>query len=351
MTNIQTSGATLLDTMNQLLVFTEMNNQDNASPERDANSTTDTDTANDESHVNLGTLVEQVIDTISVGHTFKEAHGKDLEMKRKGIVTIRALHNTLAPITTAVTIHPEAAKLVRTDTGAFKRLLMILYSNALNYTSHGHVEVELCLVAEPGQTTERSIQLVVRDSGRGISRRYQDSRMFLPFSQEYPNSAGVGLGLSIAQRVVLNFGGTIDVDSEEGVGTTMKVTIPFTNVLALDAQPETSSVYSPTLLCDHVKGRSICLVNSAERFSNTEAQPEPSIYDSTDNVLARSLKVIPKDCFSMQIVTEAEAPQAALEITRGEVFISSGLAPKTRKAKVQNPCVQCSTPLITERPY
>lgn len=145
------------------------------------------------SHVNLGTIVEQVIDTISVGHTFKEAHGKDLEMKRKGIVTIRALHNALAPITTAVTIHPEAAKLVRTDTGAFKRLLMILYSNALNYTSHGHVEVELCLVAEPGQTTERSIQLVVRDSGRGISRRYQDSRMFLPFSQEYPNSAGVGL--------------------------------------------------------------------------------------------------------------------------------------------------------------
>lgn len=49
LTNIQTSGATLLDTMNQLLVFTEMNNQGNASPERDANSTTDTDTANDES--------------------------------------------------------------------------------------------------------------------------------------------------------------------------------------------------------------------------------------------------------------------------------------------------------------
>lgn len=51
---------------------------------------------------------------------------------------------------------------------------MILYLNALNFTSHGHVEVELGLIAEQRQTTERAIQLVVRDSSCGISRRYQD---------------------------------------------------------------------------------------------------------------------------------------------------------------------------------
>jgi len=344
LSNIQISGATLLDTLNQLLVFTEMGNKESVHLEDGGVTTTiDDDMTNGIAQINLGALVEEVVDAISLGHKVKAAHGRDLEMGRKGIPFDRALHNVLAPVVTAVTIHSEAAESVRAPVGVLRRLLMILFSNALSYTSHGHIEVELCLASRPDETTGRAIQLIVRDSGRGISQRYQDSRMFLPFSQENANSSGVGLGLSIAHRFIRSFGGTIDVDSKERIGTTMLVTIPFSNLLALDSGSEVTDPYLPTLLRGYVKGRNVCLVTSGKSSSGSEAQPKPSINDSTQDVLARSLKVTLKECFGIHIVAVTDSPEAILEINDGEAFISRAQNSKARQFKVQNPYVQPST--------
>jgi signal transduction histidine kinase len=344
LSNIQVSGATLLDTLNQLLVFTEMSSKERISLEDGGMTTTiDGDMTNGMSHVNLGTFVEEVVDAISLGHTVKSAHGKDLEMKRKGIPSNRALHNALAPITTAVTIHPEAAETVRAPVGVLRRLLMILFSNALNYTSHGFIEVELSLAAKSGEPVGRAIQLTVRDSGRGISQRYQDSRMFLPFSQENANSSGVGLGLSIAHRFVRQFGGDIDVESKQGIGTTMQVTLPFNNLFALEKGSDLTDAYLPTLLRDYVKGRSVCLVASGESFNGSESHSKPSVDDSTQDVLSRSLEVTLSECFCVHIVKDTESPEAFMEISDGEVFISRASNLKAREFKVQNPYVQDST--------
>ncbi|GAB7326475.1 hypothetical protein MBLNU13_g10474t1 [Cladosporium sp. NU13] len=338
LSNIQISGGTLLDTMNQLLVFTEMGNEDRVHL-KDGGITTkiDGDMTNGMRQINLGTLIEEVVDSISLGHTVKSAHGKGLEMKRKGISSNRTFSNALAPIVTVVTIHPEAAESVRTPVGVLRRLLMIFYSNALNHTSHGHIEVELCLAAKPDEVTKRAVQLIVKDSGRGISQRYQDSRMFLPFSQENTNSSGVGLGLSIAHRFVRNFGGTIDVESKEGIGTAMQVTIPFGDFLALELQPEGTDAYLPTLLRPYVKGRRVCLVTSGGLPGNSQTSSKPSINDSTYDVLARSLGVTLTKCFGMNIVTEAESPEAHLEIDGGEVFISCSQNRRARESKIQTP--------------
>lgn len=344
LSNIQISGATLLDTLSQLLVFTEMGNKESAYLEHGGVTTTiNGDTINGIARTNLGALVEEVVDSISLGHTVQTAHGKDLEMKRRGLLFNRALHNALSPIVTAVTIHPEAAESVRAPVGVLRRLLMILFSNALSYTSHGHIEVELCLAARPDETVERAIQLIVRDSGRGISQRYQDSRMFLPFSQENANSSGIGLGLSIAHRFVRSFGGTIDVDSKEDIGTTMKVAIPFSNLLALDPESESSGAYLPTLLRKYVEGRRVCLVTCEEPSSVSEAQAIPTINDSTYKVLARSLKVTLSECFGVHIVAETDSPEAVVQIDSGKVFISRAQTSKTREFKIQNPYVHPST--------
>ena len=276
-------------------------------------------------------------------HLSKAAQGKDLEMKRKGLPSNRALHNALARITTAVTIHPEAAETVRAPVGVLRRLLMILFSNALSYTSHGHIEVELRLAAKSGGPTGRAIQLIVRDSGRGISQRYQESRMFLPFSQENANSSGIGLGLSIAHRFIRQFGGDIHVDSKEATGTTMQVTLPFNNLFALENGCQATDAYLPTLLREYVKGRSICLLASGEPLDHSEAQPKPSTNDSTNNVLARSLQITLSECFCVHIVKETDSPEAFLEIHGGEVSISRAPNSQAREFKVQNPYVQPST--------
>jgi signal transduction histidine kinase len=170
LSNIQLSGATLLDTMNQLLVCTEMGSKESIQLQDGGIATTiDGDMTNGMSQINLGALVEEVVDAISLGYTVKAAHGRDLEMKRKGLPFERALNNAIAPIVTAVAIHREAAESVRAPVGVLRRLLMILFSNALSYTSKGRIEVELCLVAKADETSGREIQLIVRDSGRNIA--------------------------------------------------------------------------------------------------------------------------------------------------------------------------------------
>jgi signal transduction histidine kinase len=352
LTNIQSCGATLLDTMNQLLIYTEMSSTKSRSSSvtglsatpHDITAETNDDVANNETHVNLGTLVEEVVDAISVSHTLNEVHGKELETERKKSGSIRTIHSVLVPVPTVVTIHPEAAKRVRIQVGAFRRLLMILYSNALQHTSHGHVEVELRLRDNVGKDIADAIQLVVRDSGRGISQRFMDSQMFLPFSQEHATSAGIGLGLNIAQRLVRNLGGTIDVESKEEIGTTMQVTIPLTERMVLQEESGDSTIFFSTVLRQNISGRSVCIMNLVEGHEMPQRRPTPSVYDTTNTVLVRSLKTILSECFGIQIVLNENIAEAFLDVKDGQVFMSSTADLIADGLKIQNPYVRVCHP-------
>ena len=62
------------------------------------------------------------------------------------------------------------------------------------------------------------------DDGIGIPREHLE-RVFDPFFTTKPAGAGVGLGLSLCQRMILSNQGTIRVDSEVGHGTTITITL------------------------------------------------------------------------------------------------------------------------------
>ena len=70
----------------------------------------------------------------------------------------------------------------------------------------------------------------VADTGPGIAVRDQ-SRIFDRFyrGEAAKPASGFGLGLSIARAVVRHLGGQIDLDSEAGVGTTVRLTFPVAN--------------------------------------------------------------------------------------------------------------------------
>jgi two-component system NtrC family sensor kinase len=64
---------------------------------------------------------------------------------------------------------------------------------------------------------------VVTDTGRGISPEHL-SRIFDPFFST--KEMGTGLGLSVVHGIIQNHGGTIAVESQVGVGTTVTIRLP-----------------------------------------------------------------------------------------------------------------------------
>lgn len=80
------------------------------------------------------------------------------------------------------------------------------------------------LTIEAGETEDGKPFFSVSDTGEGMSRRFIDEKLFHPFATT--KRRGVGLGLYTCREVVQANGGSIEVDSEEGAGTTFRVVLP-----------------------------------------------------------------------------------------------------------------------------
>ncbi len=101
-----------------------------------------------------------------------------------------------------------------------RQILNNLVSNALKFTISGSIEINAELVAR-GEHDER-VRFYVRDTGIGISERDR-ARLFQPFAQAEGDRriSGTGLGLAISQRLATMMGGSIEMMSEPGKGTTV----------------------------------------------------------------------------------------------------------------------------------
>lgn len=119
---------------------------------------------------------------------------------------------------------PDTAVTVPGDRAELEAVAVNLVSNAIKYTDRGgQVVVSLrTLDAE-------HVELAVADDGIGISEADQD-RLFEEFfrspSPQARDRPGTGLGLAIVERVVRRHHGRIEVDSELGRGTTVRVVLP-----------------------------------------------------------------------------------------------------------------------------
>ncbi len=111
-----------------------------------------------------------------------------------------------------------------TDRSLLKRVLFHLVSNAYKFTRAGSVRVEV----RPGADAN-AVRFVVADTGAGIPR----DRLHVLFSLFHDGDrpakrrlGGVGLGLALVRRCLRILGGSLSMDSREGEGTEVLVTIP-----------------------------------------------------------------------------------------------------------------------------
>lgn len=182
-----------------------------------------------------------------------------------------------------------------------RRIFLNVYGNCIKYNKmNGSLKTSLkCLGIKQGVVT---YQWTISDTGIGMSREFLE-HIFEPFVQENidgrSNYQGTGLGMSIVKRLLDRMNGTIEITSEENVGSTFVITIPFevgeepveiTDIkddkkdsiqglkLLLVEDNELNAEIAETILED--QGALITVVSDGQQAVNAFCDSEPGTFDA-----------------------------------------------------------------------
>ncbi len=110
-----------------------------------------------------------------------------------------------------------------------RQIFLNIYGNSIKYTRPGG-RIRTIVEAMEGREGQCVYRWTISDTGIGMSEEFL-ARIFEPFAQEKQDARsvyqGTGLGMAIVKSLVEKMNGTIEVQSELGVGSTFIVTIPF----------------------------------------------------------------------------------------------------------------------------
>jgi signal transduction histidine kinase/CheY-like chemotaxis protein len=149
-------------------------------------------------------------------------------------------------------ISPDVPEFVVGDPVRLGQILLNLAGNAVKFTEHGGVTVEVSVLAS--KTSEVAIEFAVRDTGIGIPPNKQQT-IFEAFSQADGSTTrrfgGTGLGLTISARLVALMGGKLQVESREGKGSCFR----FIAHMQVDNRRVPVAATAPPALPPHVPNK------------------------------------------------------------------------------------------------
>lgn len=121
---------------------------------------------------------------------------------------------------------PDEPLIVEADPFRLAQVLNNLLANALQYTNtYGTIRLILERWDDKKANTSQAL-IHIHDSGRGIAPEHLPN-LFKPFYRASDDTHGAGLGLAIAQDIIMRHGGTISVESKVGVGTRFTISLPL----------------------------------------------------------------------------------------------------------------------------
>jgi signal transduction histidine kinase/CheY-like chemotaxis protein len=143
-----------------------------------------------------------------------------------------------------------------------KQILMNIIDNAIKYNiPHGSVFIQVKEISHRNGIAK--YQFVIEDTGIGIGKEFK-KHIYEPFTQEHQSArthyGGVGLGMSIAKKLVDQMGGTIELESQVGKGTVFQVVLP----LQIDKAWSTRPVDEERNVRNDVAGMKVLLVEDNE---------------------------------------------------------------------------------------
>lgn len=133
-----------------------------------------------------------------------------------------------------ITYHNHMENVVHThligDALQLRRILINLLTNAIKYNkSNGTIDMYVREISS--DDSKVTFEFEIKDTGIGMSEDYIENHLFTPFSQAKQDARtryeGTGLGMSIVKGLVDKLGGNIEVKSEVGVGTQIKVVLTY----------------------------------------------------------------------------------------------------------------------------
>jgi len=178
----------------------------------------------------LLTIINDVLDfsKIEAGHL--TLHPSDFDLRQLVEDTIDILSGAARSKELELTLAIDPAIPVRVtgDHGRIRQVLTNLVGNAIKFTHQGAINTRIMLSEQRGDSL--SIRCEVEDQGIGIEPA-QQARIFESFSQVDDSTTrqfgGTGLGLAISRQLVRLMGGSIEVQSEPGKGSTFSFSVPL----------------------------------------------------------------------------------------------------------------------------
>ncbi len=233
----------------------------------------------------LLSIINDVLDMSSIESGKMKIANEEFDFKNQ-LTTIATLFYNQAvnkKIRFEVQLSEITQEWVVGDSLRVNQILMNLLSNSIKFTPEGG---RVCLNVSQMRMDEDKVYMkfIVSDTGIGMSEEYKQ-RIFKPFEQESASTAGkyggTGLGLSITNNLVNMMGGSIDVQSEAGKGTTFTVLLHFGRVSTAHGSPDVPHDYSNIRAlivddeknsCEYVKSLlARCMVKSDIVFSGEAA--------------------------------------------------------------------------------
>lgn len=195
--------------------------------------------------------------------------------------------------------------------GAWRRVVMNLFANALKYTKTGHIKISLS--AKPVRRKPAGalykILLTVIDTGQGISADYLRNRLFKPFSQEDSLASGTGLGLSIVKQIVDTYNGRVAVESVQNIGTKISVSMCMERERPeMPGAQDDPVVLQVANLAQRIHGKTACLLSSVNVTNHSDKD------DDEDNQMDASLQKTCHDWFGLTFCKESDNAAQACDI-------------------------------------
>jgi len=266
----------------------------------------------------LLTLINDILDfsKMEAGKLVLEMIDFDLRATVESVTELLAEQAHRKRLELVSLVHASTPTAMRGDPGRLRQILMNLVGNAVKFTEHGRVVLQVRATEDRGDSV--TLLFEVTDTGIGIPPE-KHGKIFAPFSQADGSTTrrfgGTGLGLTIAKRLVTLMNGTMDLESTVGQGTRFWFTVPLT--------PQSSPQPLAQLPVPELRDRKVCIVDDdpagrtvLEQYTTSWSMQPSSAADVPGALALLRQAVQQKHPFALALVDIGIPPPNGIELAR-----------------------------------